>query len=290
MSAGSKSHGGALPGIAWMVLACFLWAVVEEVGHMVPRGHSALQVVWFRYATHLTAMLLIWVPRRGGSFLRTGRPVTQAVRSLLMLVMPLCFIGAVSRIDKGTAWSLFWVSPLAVIAVAQVTLRERVDAVSWGAAATGMAGAVLLLAPQGIPRTALGLLLPLGMAASFGAYQLITRRFREETTEANLFYTAFYVWLALTVFLPVFWSPMSWAAAKPMIAIGVIGLAALLALDRALHLAPASVVAPLGYTQLIWSHVVLGGGPGRSGSLATIAGAALILGSAGVTAVRGGAR
>jgi len=271
-----------------MVLACFLWAVIEEVARTVPRGHSTLQLVWVRYATHLAAMVIVLVPRRGTGFLRTGRPGMQVVRSLLMLIMPLCFIGAVTRMGTGTTWSLFWLSPLAVVAVARGALEERVSVVGWGAACAGMAGAVLVLAPHGFPRTPVGLALALGMAASFGAYQLMTRRFIAETTEANLFYTALYVWLALTLILPAFWTPMTWEAARPMMTIGLVGLGALLALDRALHLAPASVVAPLGYTQILWTHFVFGGWAGRGGSVAAMAGAALILGSAGAIAVRGG--
>jgi drug/metabolite transporter (DMT)-like permease len=90
-------------------------------------------------------------------------------------------------------------------------------------------------------------LLMLGMAACFSVYVVMTRAMRDETTMANLFYTGLCVLAPLSLGLPAFWLGLRGRAAMAMGAIDLVGLAGLLALDRALHLAPASVVVPVAF-------------------------------------------
>lgn len=149
----------------------------------------------------------------------------------------------------------------------------------WVAAGAGLAGVFLMLAGRGFTTFHWSVILPTGMAACFGVYLVMTRAMREETTLANLFYTALYVWLGLTVVLPLFWRPLTWKAAQPMIAIGVIGFFLLLAIDRALHLAPAAVVAPIAFTEVLWKVLISGAGAQRFSVISELAGAALVVGS-----------
>jgi len=283
-----KKHGMTdnFRGIAWMCLASMLWALVEWIGHKVPTGHPALQTVWVRYAVHLGLMVVVLGPRYGMVLVRTRRPVAQIFRSLLMLGMPVCFIAAIGRLDVNGIWLIFWVSPLLVLALSQVWLGERVGLHLWLAAGGGLAGVFLMLAGRGLSIFHWSVILPIGMAACFGVYLVMTRAMREETTLANLFYTALCVWLALTMMLPLFWRPLTWKAAQPMIAIGVIGFFLLLAIDRSLHLAPAAVVAPIMFTEVIWSILISGDGALRFSAISVLAGAVLIVGSGLIIAAR----
>lgn len=275
-------------GIAWMCLASLLWAMIEAIGQKVPAGYPPLQTVWVRYAVHLGLMVVVLGPRYGMTLVRTRRPVSQMLRSFLMLGMPACFIAALGRLDVNGIWMIFWVSPLLVLASSQVWLGERVGLHLWVAAGAGLAGVFLILAGRGFTIFHWSVILPIGMAACFGAYLVMTRAMREETTLANLFYTALYVWLALTVTLPLFWRPMTWNAAQPMIAIGVIGFFALLAIDRALHLAPAAVVAPIAFTEVAWNTLISGGGARRFSSVPVLVGAVLVVGCGLIIAAREG--
>ena len=267
-----------LQGIAWMAASSVLWTLIEALGRQVPRGYSPYQTVWVRYATHLVVMLAILGPWRGAELVRTRRPGLQILRSLLMLGMPVCFIVAVGRLSAAETWSIFWVSPVLVALLSRWWLGERSGLRHWAAAAAALLGASLILGtgPGALRGAAV---LPLGMAACFSVYVVMTRAMREETTTATLFYTALFVLVPLSVGLPAFWHALRWEAALPMAAIGVAGLFGLLALDRALHLAPASVVAPFAALQAVWTllldHLLFGHRVGAAqfcGALALVGG------------------
>ena len=91
------------------------------------------------------------------------------------------------------------------------------------------------------------------MAASFSLYVVMTRSLRTETTRANLFYTALGVFIALSPLMHAVWITPTRHDFVVMVAVGVIGLACLYALDRAVAAAPASESAPLTSTQAVFT-------------------------------------
>ncbi len=227
-----------------------LWALVEAMAAHVLRAYSPFQVVWTRYAVHLALLLLVWGWREPASLWRTRRPVFQLARSLLMLGMPACWIiGMQLGVRAATVMALFWLSPLFILLLARLFLRERVPASIWVASAIACAGALLLHPPGAMPPLLL-LVFPLGMGLCFGLYVVMTRSLRSETTRANLFYTALGVFLALSPAMPGVWVaplPNDWLA---MVGVGVLGYATLYLLDRMAAAAPVSMSAPFSYLQI----------------------------------------
>ena len=170
---------------------------------------------------------------------------------MLMLVMPVSFTLAIGLGTPGaTVWSIFWLSPLLTVAFAHVLLAERASWEIWAAAATGASAAVVILRPEP-PSSPLGLLLPILMGLSFSVYVVMTRSLRHEATRANLLYSALGVFLALTPFMPMIWITPTLYDVGVLIAIGVTGLVALLALDRSSSMGPVSAVAPVLYLHVV---------------------------------------
>ena len=94
------------------------------------------------------------------------------------------------------------------------------------------------------------------MGFCYALYSVLTRAMRTERTSANLFHTALWVFIPLTFVMPSVWRNPTPKIALAMVGIGILGFAALLALDRALAWAPVSAAAPFIYTQCIWTDVV----------------------------------
>ncbi|MEO8804848.1 MAG: DMT family transporter [Burkholderiaceae bacterium] len=227
-----------------------LWAAIEALAGHVLHHYSAYQVVWTRYAVHLALMLLVWGWREPGSLWRTRRPVFQFTRSLLMLGMPASWIvGMQLGVHAATLMSIFWLSPLFIIALARLFLRERVPAALWAVTAVACAGSFLLHEPGDLSPVRL-LVFPLGMALCFSLYVVMTRSLRTETTRTNLFYTALGVFLVLTPFMPGLWITPSPQDMMAMVGVGVLGFVALAALDRMAAAAAVSVSAPFAYMQI----------------------------------------
>jgi drug/metabolite transporter (DMT)-like permease len=258
-SAASPAARGHHGRRAMLLVAAFgfTWVMLEAVVGARLQGHyDLMQIVWSRYAVHLLALLLICGWRRPQRLWHTRRLPLQLGRSLLMLVMPLSFALAVgSGTPPGTVWSVFWVAPLMIIAIGHWLLRERVSWAVWVTAAIGSGAAALVMAPTA-PASPWLLSLPIVMGLSFSLYVVLTRSLREEDVRANLFYTAFGVFAVLSPYMGMVWVTPTLHDFIVMIGIGVIGLLALLALDRAASFAPVSAVAPVLHLHVVCLAVI----------------------------------
>jgi hypothetical protein len=247
----------------YIAIFTLCWAIIEMLG--ASAGVSAYQVVWTRYGVHLAFMALVFGPRYGTALVRTPKLGQQIFGSLLMLGMPLSFLWALRTMAPNDAWSVFWVAPLLVIAIA-AAMRDRLGGV-WTTMASvcGLIGAWLIYKPDlGIFQPAA--LFAFGMALCFALYMVVMRSMRQEPIMTKLFHTALWVFIGMSVILPSVWYRPTLHGLLAMIAIGVFGWFGLYALDRALEAAPAAILAPVLYTELVWDlllhwrpHVALGG-------------------------------
>lgn len=266
-----------------------LWVAIEALAARLLHSYSPYQVVWTRYAVHLALMLLVWGWREPASLWRTRRPVFQIARSLLMLGMPASWIlGMQMGVPSAAAMGVFWLSPLLILGMARLFLRDSAAAPMWTATAVAFAGSLLMHEPSRPP--SLGLMVfPLGMAMCFSLYVVMTRSLRTETLHANLFYTAVGVFVALSPAMPGLWITPMPHDFLAMAGVGVLGFVALYLLDRMTDAAPVSVSAPFAYVQVALTAslaLVAGIGHDVSGGRAAL-GLFLIVGAVLFAWVRG---
>ncbi|NKI93276.1 DMT family transporter [Rhizobacter sp. SG703] len=264
---------------AMLLLALFAlaWAVVEGVfGARLQLHYSLMQVVWCRYAVHLACLGLLVGWRAPSRLWRTRRLGFQLSRSLLMLVMPASFALSLAAGDRpGTVWALFWVAPLMILGFARLALGERVPRWVWAVAAIG-SGVAAVMAEPALPRSLAGAVLPIVMALSFSIYVVMTRALRDEPVQANLFFTALGVFALLTPLMPFVWVMPNLHDAALLAGIGIVGLLALWALDRACERAPVAQVAPTLHVHLLCMALVEWGAAGEAFTHRDLLGAAWI--------------
>src|SRR5512147_301335 len=109
----------------------FLWGFLEVLVQHIPGGYSIYQIVWFRYATHLLFMLLVFAPRQGTKLIKTKRLGLQLSRSVMMLIMPISYVIATKYMSARDVLAVFWLLPVMIIILAIFLLRERVSWVYW---------------------------------------------------------------------------------------------------------------------------------------------------------------
>ncbi len=228
----------------------FAWVLVEEVvARSLSQPYPLLQIVWCRYAVHLTLMLLLNISSPSRLW-QTRRPIFHLARSLLMLVMPASFaLSLQAGLPAGSVWAVFWIAPLLALGLASVVLREVIPPRTWLICGLGALAAVGMMAERA---TAFGppLALPVIMAASFAGYVVMTRQLSGEPLQTNLFYTALGVFFMLTPIVPRTWVTPPASDVAVLVGIGAVGLAALWSLDRALAWAPVSASVPALYLHL----------------------------------------
>jgi drug/metabolite transporter (DMT)-like permease len=229
------------PLLAASLIALFatLWVIIEALG--ATAGVPAQEVVFVRYGVHLLFVVAVYGPQYGSRLYRTSRLALQVGRSLMMLIMPISFLAAISRIPVTTLLSLFWLAPL----LAMLLGRREITRRHWLAGAVGYAGVLLIEGFHG-PINPAGTLFSVTMAASFALYQHMTRKLADHLEVTNLFHTALWVFLALIGPVVLTWrtpTATGWAA---LAGIGLLGFAALYALDAAIRrVAPAAIAAAL---------------------------------------------
>jgi drug/metabolite transporter (DMT)-like permease len=269
----------ALKGVILQLCALMIFVVMDTTLKLMTASFPIVQIIWARFFfSFLTVALLIRITS-GRLPWRSRAPGLQALRSLLLLASSLFFTLALAHIPLMDATAVGFASPLITVALAAFLLREPVSARRWCGVGLGFLGVMVALRPPFLTGAPLhwAYLLPLGTATSYGFYQILTRRLSAvEDSRVTILHTGVAAGLATSAMQPfVFVIPHAteWIA---LIAVGVLGGISHGLLVLAFARAPASLLAPLTYTQLVWASaagvIVFGDWP----DTVTLLGAAII--------------
>jgi drug/metabolite transporter (DMT)-like permease len=263
-----------------MVGAAACFALLNAAAKYLAPDLPVLQLLWARTAGHLVFVVAAFGPRYGRRLFVTRDPASQLIRSLMLLGSTAFNFAALRHIGLATAAAINFTSPLIVALLAAPLLGERVGGRRWAAAAVGFLGVLVVLRP-GAEAVQLAALYSLGTAACYAVYQVLTRRVAaHDPPETTVGYSALVGTALTSALVPFGWTrPRSAAAVLLLLSMGLTGGSGHYLVARAYMWAPASVVSPFNYVQLLGAavtgYVVFGDVPGVS----LWAGAALIIGS-----------
>ncbi len=279
-----------------MCLAVLLMPVMNATAKALTVDYPLVQVVWARFAGHFICMTVLFWPGRGWRLFASARPGLQFARGAIMFASNGCYIAALSTVALATASAIMFTALLMVTALSAPLLGERVGARRWSAVLAGFAGALIIIRPgldvPGFDATGLGVLLLLFSAAAFALYQLLTKMLAgRDPPETMIVYTALIAGLVMSGVVPFhFVAPVVAFDWFLLGALGVIGGFTQYFVVKASDRAPASVVSPYGYGELLVAallgYAVFGDFPDSW----TWLGAAVIVASGVYIAYREGAR
>jgi drug/metabolite transporter (DMT)-like permease len=212
--------------------------------------------------------------------LRTRSPKLQIVRSLLLVGSTALNFLALRWLQLDEALSIIFTFPFLVAIISGPILGEWFGWRRWSAIGFGFIG-VLLITRPGLGGMHPAALITLGATICYSFYAVITRIVsRVDSNQTSLFYANFIGALVMLPVIPFVWSPPAdWVVALMLMMTGVLGSTGHYFLIAGHKLAPASVLSPYVYTQLIWviilGYLVFGQVPNSW----TIAGAAIVIAS-----------
>lgn len=251
--------------ILLVVAAVTLYATIDGLAKLMMQDMDVMQIIWARFAFALPLLPFI-VGRRWPELLGVARPGLLIARGLIPIVAGLSVVIALGTMPLADATALMFVSPLMLTALAVPLLKERVGLHRWSAVVIGFIGVLVIVRPGGTMGWVA--LLPLLTAFLYALYQIATRVL-SRTTPALVSFTYMVIvgTAGSTLALPFVWrtpDALGWAM---MAASGLLhGLAHYL-VTRAFALAPAAILAPFNYAQLIGAtaigYVVFGDLPDR---------------------------
>lgn len=249
----SKSRRARLTGIALMCGAVACFSCLDATGKYLNFHMDTLQVVWARYTTALLLGLIVLNPWTRPGMLRTAQPKLQILRSLLLLASTSLNFYALRYLQLDQALSILFATPLIVAALSRPMLGERIGPRRLAAICTGFLGVLVVTRPGfgGIHPAAL---LTVMVALSYALFAIITRMLaRTDSDETTLFYSNLVGGLVVLPAIPFVWTtpthPMLFVLMAMIGAFASLGHYLLIVAHR---LAPASVLSPFIYSQIVW--------------------------------------
>lgn len=236
-----------------MLLATACFGCLDTLSKYLVAHYPAAALVWLRYVLQTLVMMAIFLPRMGLRLVRTSSPGLQAVRGLTLVVSSVVFVIALLHMQIAEVASIVFLAPIIVALAGGPLLGERVSARTWLALAGGFTGVLLIIRPGGGAFTWWALL-PLACAFLFAGYQILTRKLaaRGDDPITTLFLPGLIACFVVPpVFPGTFEIPTVPLHAAALGVIGVLGAVGHFMLIRAHALAPATLLSPFGYTQLV---------------------------------------
>jgi drug/metabolite transporter (DMT)-like permease len=247
-----------LRGILFLIASVTCFGIVDGLSKMLIETQSFGQVVLARYALALPVLLAATHPGKWKSLFQTQMAGWQIVRGLIPAVIGGSMVLAVKYLPLAEATVILFASPFLVLALSGWLLGEQVSGASWIGVAVDFI-AVLIVARPGFSELSQYTIFPVIAAVFYAGFQLLTR-WLGTLGEAPTTTLAWTLSVGVVVGLPLAmanWAPQSLETWLLSICLGVVFGFAQLWLAKAFSLAPANLLTPFSYFQIL-SAVVFG--------------------------------
>ena len=247
-----------MTGVLLQLCALMIFVMMDTLLKVMAADFPVLQIIWARFLFAFITVAIALRISMGRFPWRSRAPGLQALRSLLLAGCSILFTAALARIPLADATAVGFASPLITVALAALVLREKVNPRRWCGVALGFVGVMVALRPPFLTGAPVhwAYLLPLGTACMFAVYQILTRRLAAlDDSRVTIFHTGLAASLATSLAQPMVFIPASTVQWGILISVGVLGAVSHGFLVLAYARAPASLLAPLSYTQLVWASV-----------------------------------
>ncbi|WP_185984565.1 DMT family transporter [Aureimonas mangrovi] len=245
-----------IAGIATTVFAGLLFASMDATGKYTTTLVPVLTVIWGRYVFHTLIVTAVLARTTGTRFLKTRQPFLQVARGLSLLVTTGFMYSAISRVPLADATAVAFFAPILVTILSVIFLKEKIGIHRISAILIGFAGVLLIVRP-GSGSLDPALLLALCAALSNAVYLLLTRRLAGVDDAASTqFNTTAVGAVILSVVIIPFWQTPTWNAFLLMALMGAFGAFGHSILVRAFAIAPASLLSPFLYSQVLFAGIL----------------------------------
>lgn len=244
-----------LRGMLLMVAATACASLLQASTREMPGAVPAPVIVFFRSAFG-PVWLLPWLLWQRRTPLRTSRVELHALRAVLNLASMSLFFAGLTRTPLAQVAVIGFTSPLFGALLVVLLLREACPPRRWIAMSIGLAATVLVVRPHGV-EWGTGPLLLLG-GELFWGFVLVTVKLLSRSESS----------LTIITYLTLFLTPLSaipaafvWVWPTPvqlawLALIAALGTASQFLMTQSFRDADVTAVAPLSFTELVWSALL----------------------------------
>ncbi len=236
---------------AGLIFACF--SSGDAALKWLTTGFNVFQLTCI--ASMFSLIPVVWLVMRTGGLrsIRPRHPGWVGVRTLLLVGESLCCYFAFSRLPLAEVYPVIFATPILVTLLSVPLLGEKVGWRRILAVIVGFVGVLIVIRP-GMRGLDAGHAAALASTLMFALSMIVLRRMGDENYGAllvTLVCAKIVVGAVLTPFFGGF-APMTWADLGLMAVVGLFAGAAHIFLVLAIRYAPAAVVSPFQYSQMLW--------------------------------------
>lgn len=242
-----------LRGAALALTAFGIYATHDVVIKFLGASFSPFQIIFFStlFGFPVVTFMLMHDPEPGN--LRPRHPWWTALRTFAAVATAASAFYAFSSLPLAEVYAIIFASPLLITILAVPILGERVGWRRSLAVGVGLIGVIVVLRP-GATQFELGHLAALTAAICSAVAAVIMRKIgRDERSAVLLLYPMMANFLVMGCAMPFVYEPVSGLHLGGFAAIAVLGFMGALFHIAAYRTAPAVVVAPMQYSQILWA-------------------------------------
>ncbi len=244
---------------------------------------------WRNVIALLPFAVLLAFPSQRGLLRIRSRPRIIAIRALVGTANVIMVFGAFSLLPMANATSVLFASALFIPILGMIFLGEAVGPYRSTAVVMGFIGVLIVVQPGGGGNdwSLWGTVFALGGAFVAAALGIMLRLLgQSEAPQTVTFYFLLLGTLMVAPIMPFVWHTPLWQEVPYIVGLGIAGFTMQLCLTIAFKYAPAGLVAPLNYTQIIWATLFGWLAFSEVPTLNIIAGAVIIISSSMIVILR----
>ena len=244
-------------GILFAVAAYFSFSILDAFQKTAVINHSIFQLLFIKYIFTLLLSCSEAKRKNNYKFWQSNNVRLQVLRSFFSIIESGCFVLAFRYLSLADVHSVGSLTPVIIVALSALILKENVSPKTWIAIFVGFLGVLIILRP-GLSIFDIKSLLPLMAAFFLGLYQVVTRKVsKNDSTETSLFYTSLIGFIVMSILAFVYWQPLTLNSYFLFTGIGIFFSMGIYFQIIALSKARASIIQPFHYTLIFWA-IILG--------------------------------
>lgn len=217
--------------------------------------HNPVDIFFYRSVGVLVLSFGLLVVLGQVSEIRKTNHKAQIIRGVLGAITMFLAFTSYTLLPISQSQIFFFLSPILIVGLSGPLLKERIGIYRTSAVLIGLIGAAIILQPGALAST-FGAFIGVGVTVFYASVTLCLR-WMGKTENANV--TVFYFALVSTVlsapFAPFYMVIPSFYTALLLLGIVFASFAIQMCLTYSYKFAPASIVAPLIYLNLIWALI-----------------------------------
>jgi drug/metabolite transporter (DMT)-like permease len=274
-----QSRGGAtvLRGIGFSVAGYFLFSLQDATIKWLAAGFTSPQILFMRSVVVVPFCLALFGPGVVPRALVSPMRFRLLVRSVVIVIAWAFYYTAARYLQLAELVTIYFSSPLLVAVLAPIILKEHVTWSRWLSVGIGFAGVIVAVQPTHLNQP-VPILLALAAAALWAYTSILIRQVVAAASTPVVMFVSNLTILGLCgALMPWLWQAPTWPQLALMLLVGCFGMGGQFMSTEAIRLAPASVVAPISFSSLVWAFLLGLAIWGDVPDMAVFVGAGLIL-------------